>query len=415
MSSRTLGCLLAFVVGLVDCYIEPVEEAGCHDATFRLTCRQLDDRIAVLRASFQPAGGGANWTADGGVNASACEDGGGGGWGGAGPTASPAGPFDIRPTVNYRCSGMNHCSFILTADHKPSADWGPGVVTLRYACFNNHMTRFCNEQISVKDEGFVMSPGYPGYYLHQNDCYWLLRAAPGQRIRLSLLDVSLRAGAGEPGGNCSDRLQVSEEDRVLLAECGDLSSAEVVVSQGGALNVSLAGLTREVFPKRGVLFHYRAVGCPSLTPPADGYTVFRNHTDAQFTCCVGHVFPDTRLRDRRLRCVNGNTWSASLPDCVADSSMQTLGQEANPPLTVVPLRNANITGSSAAAIIGETNMVLDVILPTIIICILILGNGVVLYVILYLRKRSSERGDEEELDDIYEPTDGSVSDRAINV
>ncbi|KAJ9574704.1 hypothetical protein L9F63_008139 [Diploptera punctata] len=145
---------------------------------------------------------------------------------------------------------------------------------------------------------------------------------------------------------CTDVLKVTEDDRELLSMCGEKEDPLVLESTGTALDVIVSIRSKKVFPKRGVLFQYKALGCPPLTPPKDGYEVDRNISDAHYMCCVGFVFPDTMRRERSLHCENQNTWSMDLPDCI------------------------------------------NIILPTLIICILLTGNGVIIFVIFYLRKSS---------------------------
>jgi hypothetical protein len=61
---------------------------------------------------------------------------------------------------------------------------------------DEHITRSCQQDISVVGEGFVETPGYPHYNVERN-CTWRLRTQEGQRIHLSLLDISLRGTDGK--------------------------------------------------------------------------------------------------------------------------------------------------------------------------------------------------------------------------
>jgi len=49
----------------------------------------------------------------------------------------------------------------------------------------------CQQDIAVVGEGFVETPGYPQFNVESN-CSWKLRTQEGQRLQLSLLDISLR-------------------------------------------------------------------------------------------------------------------------------------------------------------------------------------------------------------------------------
>jgi hypothetical protein len=56
---------------------------------------------------------------------------------------------------------------------------------------DQHITKSCQQDITVVGEGFVETPGYPQYNVERN-CTWKLRTQEGQRVHLSLLDISLR-------------------------------------------------------------------------------------------------------------------------------------------------------------------------------------------------------------------------------
>ena len=73
----------------------------------------------------------------------------------------------------------------------------------------------CGGLISGSDYGAVNSPGYPGQYPHNRDCYWLIEVTPGRRIQLHFATLAIESHA-----NCSyDYLRVydgsAELDPVL--------------------------------------------------------------------------------------------------------------------------------------------------------------------------------------------------------
>ncbi|XP_023706998.1 uncharacterized protein LOC111864168 isoform X2 [Cryptotermes secundus] len=367
------GVLFAIVamtsvsVRIVGGYIEIVKDWGCDTTEFRLTCRVLEAQIAILDAFFtgntssctSPAVGTANKT----------------------PTAKP--PFleeddnetsvtfnsstllrvpreavssdkkQITLPVKHRCSGVNHCSFRLTSDYKAAEEWGPGVVFIKYACINHeHITKNCQQDITVVGEGFVETPGYPQFNVERN-CAWKLRTQEGQRIQLSFLDISLR-DIGSSETKCTDRLTVEEEDRELLSVCGEKEESIVIESDGGGLDVFVSIRSKNIFPKRGVLFQYKDV--------------------------------------------TNTIWTR------------------NSSLIRLPDTDTNLT-TAMAAVIKESDFIYDIILPTLIICLLLIGNGVIIFIIFYLRKRRklAQQADDEELGAIFQPHDGSVNDKAISV
>ncbi|XP_021928027.1 uncharacterized protein LOC110833839 isoform X2 [Zootermopsis nevadensis] len=421
--------LLALVaVTGVGGYIEVVKDWGCHTTEFRLTCRELDAQIAILDAFFTDASTASHNctpTADEVVSKPS--------------TASPpalvavdngtstalnssstlrvrreAVSFEkkqIGLPVKHRCSGVNHCSFRLTTDYTLAEAWGPGVVFIKYACINQHITRNCQKDISVVGEGFVETPGYPQYSV-ERDCTWKLRSQEGQRVHLSFLDISLR-DIGSTETECIDRLTVREGNRQRLSLCGEREETIVIESEGEGLDVSVSIRSKNIFPKRGVLFQYKALGCPPLKTPEDGYLVDHNASHAEYMCCVGFVFPDTSRRDRRLYCEGGHTWSTVLPNCInVTSSIWT----KNSSLIRLPDADTNLT-TAMAVVIKESDFIYDVMLPTTIICVLLIGNGVIIFIIFYLRKKRklAQQADDEELGAIFQPHDGSISDKAISV
>lgn len=47
-------------------------------------------------------------------------------------------------------------------------------------------------QQPLLQQGFIVSPGYPGYYVGDTNCSWRLTVPSSQRIRLTILDLNLR-------------------------------------------------------------------------------------------------------------------------------------------------------------------------------------------------------------------------------
>ncbi|XP_046403501.1 uncharacterized protein LOC124169071 [Ischnura elegans] len=456
---------------------EVIDEAGCWDTEFRLTCRQLDSTIAILDARFLPSTATeyeAFTTTDADSTSAvptettiATGENGTLTCAGFSPppdwlqespyvrTFSPDGsamqdplsaaenqsfPWPLTPNpgrkhfrlaLNRRCSGVNHCSFILAKDFEEAKQlWGPGAVHIKYACMrpkDRQLLRFCNKEVVAGvapqsggdynyeqghlGEGFVASPGYPNYYVMKGDCQWLIRPRlPGQRVQVTLLDVSLR-GVGPHEQECPDWLEVSTvatpsgpdqeqgEERVLLSGCGEAPEAVRFESPQGALRVALRSSSPTIYTKRGVLFHYKALGCgwPNPDTPKDGYLVTRNATAAYYMCCVGFKFPDTGIRQRELRCDEEHgLWriheprgatEGLLPDCIIDGDSILVKGNITKKLSAFPDNSKSTEKLKMKKAWMETDLMFDILIPTIIIGILLFGNGIIIFIIFQIKKR----------------------------
>ncbi|KAF5303079.1 hypothetical protein FQR65_LT08410 [Abscondita terminalis] len=280
-------------------YIEYVTINGCESCALRLTCRHLDSIITIVESNFK-TNSKRNDTL---------------------PTALPL--FNPRIALTQRCSGINHCSFILTKDCPGAEKWGLGTLSVKYACISgNQLTKYCNAKILLPEpetlgisQGFIHNPGYPRFYLGQKKCLWSIRAPPLQRIKITIFDISL---VGNPNvKRCSDLLEISDRGQILYSTCIQQEPPVEIVSLDDSLDIVLMpSKTESVLPTRGVLLYYTAVGCPTPNPPRDGYLVYRNDTIAEYSCCVGYTFPDINKRNRIIKCM-GYQWNASLPlpDC----------------------------------------------------------------------------------------------------
>ncbi|XP_037077136.1 CUB and sushi domain-containing protein 3-like [Pollicipes pollicipes] len=212
--------------------------------------------------------------------------------------------YSVLSSFNRRCSGRRRCSFLLR-EHQPNA-WRPGVLYVRFRCVRREeVTRYCSE-VLTSQHGYLSNPGYPHYYPGDLNCSWHIRVDEGQRLRIRVHDLSVRevswcpigkswGCAGQPPA-CTDFLRVAEGRRLLSLDCGDLERPLVLTSRGPEVTVTLWGEGQPLYPHRGTLVQYTAVGCPSPSPPRDGYSVHRNATHAHFSCCVNFVFADTLKR-----------------------------------------------------------------------------------------------------------------------
>ncbi|XP_055599216.1 uncharacterized protein LOC129748583 isoform X2 [Uranotaenia lowii] len=102
-------------------------------------------------------------------------------------------------------------------------------------------------------QGFLMTPGYPKYYIGDSVCRWTLYAQRHQKIRLTILDLALRFD--EP---CRDYVEIRDlnTNQTLFSSCAESTRPIVVVSAQERVEVNVRTTTKVAYPKRGVLIHY---------------------------------------------------------------------------------------------------------------------------------------------------------------
>uniref|UniRef100_A0A182MCL6 CUB domain-containing protein n=1 Tax=Anopheles culicifacies TaxID=139723 RepID=A0A182MCL6_9DIPT len=163
-------------------------------------------------------------------------------------------------------------------------------------------------------QGFLMTPSYPKYYIGDSTCRWTLYAGVHQRIKLTVLDLALRYDE-----ECRDYLQVVDlnTNQTLFHSCTESSRPIEIVSIQERLEVSVRTTTKVIYPKRGVLVHYSALGC-ELPSPTPGHMrlVRRTEHRVKYVCDPLHVFPDTGESVRELICTAKHTWNRPLPACI---------------------------------------------------------------------------------------------------
>ncbi|KAK5645644.1 hypothetical protein RI129_004108 [Pyrocoelia pectoralis] len=327
-----LGLLFILITEDVCGYIEYVQTSGCESCALRLTCRHLNSIISVLEANFELIENFINETM---------------------PTPFP--PMHPRIALNQRCSGVNHCSFILTKDCPGADKWGLGNLTVNYACISeDRLTKYCNKEILLASpetlgisRGFIHNPGYPRFYLGKQKCRWTIHAPPLQRVKITIYDISL---IGVPNLNkCSDVVEISDKGQILYSTCEQQEPPLEITSLDDTLDITLIpSPTENVLPRRGIL----------------------NDTVAEYSCCVGYVFPDTKIRSRKIKCL-GYKWNVvlPLPDCQYQQFI---------------LKVSNVRNS-------------EIVIPSIVIVALFLINSIVLFVIYRYKKRKIPEFSEEEL------------------
>ncbi|CAH0557808.1 unnamed protein product [Brassicogethes aeneus] len=346
-------------------YIETVTISDCESCRLLLTCRGLSAVIAILEVNFTPYNIEKQtelttfWSKE--------DD-------------YPLRPIHPRDVLNYRCSGMNHCSFELTHDCPDSKNWGPGNLTVKYACISERViTKYCNSVINLPSpnssgisQGFIHNPGYPLYYSGK-ECQWKIKAPPSQKIQLSIIDLSLHSNPTD--SDCSDYLEIQDDTQVVYTSCVQEHPPIVLTSFTEDFTIVLKS-QNDFNPRRGFFIHYSALGCPMPELPEDGYLVYRNDTAAVFHCCVGFHFPDTGARRKVISC-EGDRWNETLPlmNCERDI------------LSNIPTKSVTY----------KEEMASDLIAPTLLILALFIVNGIVLFYIYTVKKRSAIEVKEEEL------------------
>ncbi|XP_043524617.1 uncharacterized protein LOC122536366 [Frieseomelitta varia] len=418
-------------VRLPDGYMEVVQEDHCSQGAARLTCRSLKAFIFILEAEYL-----TNLTHICGYDAQKlmakkmyksrgnslslkkkelkgnyiddAED------------EQRFGVVDIRQSLNRRCSGQKHCRYNFITDHPGAVYWNPATLRLKYACIPEAaVKRYCNEELKVVpgEGGFINSPGYPLYYLGENTCGWTFRSAPGHRIVLTFHDLNIREP--ESDGSCVDIVRVREKGRTLFENCGTVVGVKVI-SNSNVITLDLVA-TKRLYTARGFFLQYQVLNCPDVSAPNGSYVLNGTLTSRTFLCKFGTVFPDSKERTRILECKNGkwNESVISMPSCTATSAVILKTEQEHHRISnlsgdnilgagvrigrgedAVAVSNGNIMDSAQSAMMKQTDYVVDVVLPTVLIALLFVGNAIIVYIIFQYRKRkvpSMEQGEEMSL------------------
>ncbi|XP_045533788.1 uncharacterized protein LOC106714286 isoform X2 [Papilio machaon] len=304
------------------------------------------------------------------------------------PLARPT-SINLRPPLSYRCTGVNHCNFLLEEDYPPAVAWPPGVVSIKYACFDDSLAvHYCNREVFVAasgpdSEGYIRTPGYPHFYVG-DECRWRLKADPEQRIQISILDVSLRS-IGPFEDQCTDFVSVVDSNgESLLSTCEQVDLPLRLTSTTDALEVIVEAKSQGAFPKRGVLLHYKSLGCVTLPAPSDGYLVYRNEDVAHYMCNVNFVFADTRQRARMIWCFEDNRWNGTIPLCI-ETTIKVVGNDS---VSEGPDKDTKLPHN-------EANMIVDIVIPSLLIAALFIGNAFIVLIIYKYRKRKTEDLEDE--------------------
>ncbi|XP_076243833.1 uncharacterized protein LOC143185031 [Calliopsis andreniformis] len=396
-------------------YMEVVQEERCSHGVVRMTCRSLKAFVFVLEAEYL-----SNLTRICGYEAQRLVERKVTRSGGSMALRSVElrgnyiddsyeefGVVDFRKSLNRKCSGQKHCRYNFTAEQPGTGYWSPGTLRLKYACIPEAaVRRYCNEELKVVpgEGGYVHSPGYPLYYVGENTCGWTFRSDPGQRILLTFYDLNIRGP--EADGSCVDVIRVREKGRTLLEFCGTEAGVKVI-SNSNLITLDLVASQR-LYAARGFFLHYQVVGCPDISAPNGSFILNTTLTSRTFRCELGTVFPDSRERIRILECRNGK-WNESviaIPSCRATSAVILKTEHDHRRLSslsgdnvlgtgvrigrgedAVATDSGHIMDSTQSTTMKQSDYVVDVVLPTVLIALLFVGNAIIVYIIFQYRKR----------------------------
>uniref|UniRef100_A0A182S5P6 CUB domain-containing protein n=1 Tax=Anopheles maculatus TaxID=74869 RepID=A0A182S5P6_9DIPT len=230
-------------------------------------------------------------------------------------------------------------------------------------------------------QGFLMTPSYPKYYIGDSTCRWTLYAGVHQRIKLTVLDLALRYDE-----ECRDYLQVVDinTNQTLFHSCTESSRPIEIVSIQERLEVSVRTTTKVIYPKRGVLVHYTALGC-ELPSPTPGHMrlVRRTEHRVKYVCDPLHVFPDTGESVRELICTAKHTWNRPLPACIEKRATEGSG-------LVSHYEQKRRYGDTDNMSDKQADTVYDILIPSLIIAGLFVVNGIVFAVIMRYRNKRKQ-------------------------
>ncbi|XP_015610299.1 uncharacterized protein LOC107275061 isoform X2 [Cephus cinctus] len=402
-------------VKLTGGHMEIVHEERCSDSTLRLTCRSLKAFIFVLEAEYQ-----MDRTEYCGYDLKRVQDQSIRYKNGRSRYRSKTNRqlrgnyvdeddedlsnVDLRSSLNRRCSGHQHCRFNMATDHPGATTWSPANLILKYACIPEAAVRkYCNTQFWVPggEGGYLKSPGYPLYYTGGNTCGWIFASFPGQKIVLTFHDLNIRSP--ETDGSCVDVVRIRENSNTLYEFCGTAAGIKVT-SSSNIVTLDLIASTR-LYPARGFLVQYQVLGCPDVSLPNGSYVINSTIDSRTVICQVGSTFPDTKNRTRILECKDGRWSEDSLPNCVATSAVILKAERENNHISNLSEDSLTsgvrigrgddaaaestdfVMDSAQPAMMKEADYVVDVVLPTILIALLFVGNAVIIYIIFQYRKR----------------------------
>ncbi|KAL6424736.1 hypothetical protein ACFW04_010005 [Cataglyphis niger] len=339
-------------------YMEVIQEQRCSHGLLRLTCRSFKAFIFILEAEYH-----ANHTEPCLKESRSLEE--LRMWEHKGSTRRwidmtelkgnyilddvyvKADVVDIRSSLNKRCSGQKHCRFNATIDQPGAHSWLPGGILLKYACIPEAaVKRYCNQEVKVITEegGYINTPGYPLYYLGESTCGWTFRTFPGQKIVLTFHDLNIRGP--QMDGSCVDIVRVRDRGSTLFEFCGTAAGTRIV-SNSNVLTLDFIA-SKRLYSARGFLLQYQATSA---------------------------VILKTENEHRHLSSLSGD-------NIVGTGVRIGRGEDA-----VASVSGNPVMDSAQSAMMKQADYVVDVVLPTVLIALLFVGNAIIVYIIFQYRKR----------------------------
>ncbi|XP_037910175.1 uncharacterized protein LOC119650983 isoform X2 [Hermetia illucens] len=143
-----------------------------------------------------------------------------------------------------------------------------------------------------KPQGFTMTPGYPKFYIGECECKWKILAPISQKIRLTILDISLRTEK-----SCRDYLEIfdSKSRKSLFKGCDEPNWPVEIISSSNEVEIVVKATTKFAYPKRGVLIHYSEEDAVSSRGIVSGSNFELHKTESATGAKMGFAEADTVL------------------------------------------------------------------------------------------------------------------------
>lgn len=324
---------------------------------------------------------------------------------------------DLRISLNKKCSGVTNCNFTYLEEQEKLCGDYQGSILVVYDCFKESLlNKYCNVRIDtyLQPRGYISSPGFPYYYPDLKSCSWTIEGFDGQTILLKILHLHMRSPVDlrptatdlesmyalgiigqlttEPMTRCdNDALTLFEGNVRKLMVCGQkLSDLETVELDAGK-GVEAVFKSIQLLPFSGFLMYYKVQGCPTIPLSEGSYLAERNGSYAIYSCSNDLVFNDTQDSHRFLQCIRNHHWNDTLPPCTAMEETTTI-LSPNTILETTEFENVTVldTNVTSSPVQLGASYLEDILIPSILIGALLLGNTIILIIICCIRRRHKE-------------------------